>query len=151
VTCAKQIAPECSSEHYANDRACKECRKQMVRANRAANREYYRAYDRGRNMRPDRVEARREYIQTDAGKASKQKAIAKYNTKNPKKYAAKNAVNNAVRDGKLTKPDTCSECGAGGRIHGHHDDYSKPLEVRWLCPACHKAHHNTQGKGDATL
>ena len=27
------------------------------------------------------------------------------------------------------------------RCQAHHDDYSKPLEVRWLCVTCHAAHH----------
>ena len=34
----------------------------------------------------------------------------------------------------------CEVCSAG-KAHAHHDDYSKPLEVRWLCPKHHREHH----------
>jgi hypothetical protein len=48
-------------------------------------------------------------------------------------------VNNAVRDGRLDR-QPCEACGAEP-AQGHHDDYSKPLEVRWLCPPCHANEH----------
>jgi transcriptional regulator with XRE-family HTH domain/ribosomal protein S27AE len=48
----------------------------------------------------------------------------------------------AIDSGELVRPDACSECGATGtKIYGHHDDYSKPLAVRWLCGACHRKFH----------
>jgi hypothetical protein len=34
-------------------------------------------------------------------------------------------------------------CG-NAATHAHHDDYSKPLEVRWLCRAHHSEHHTTE-------
>lgn len=55
--------------------------------------------------------------------------------RNPEKRAAQIAVGNAVRDGKLVK-QPCEICGEK-RVHGHHDDYAKPLEVIWLCPQHH--------------
>lgn len=39
------------------------------------------------------------------------------------------------------KRQPCEQCGATGNIHGHHDDYDRPLEVRWLCLSCHSAIH----------
>ena len=35
----------------------------------------------------------------------------------------------------------CSVCNSTNIVEGHHDDYTKPLEVRWLCKACHKEWH----------
>jgi hypothetical protein len=55
---------------------------------------------------------------------------------NPEKYKARNMVSNAVRDGKLFK-QPCEVCESTWKIQAHHDDYSKPLEVHWLCPRHH--------------
>jgi hypothetical protein len=61
--------------------------------------------------------------------------------RNPEKRRAQNAINNALRDGKITKPENCQKCGSDGRIEAHHPDYSKPLEVAWLCNRDHVAAH----------
>lgn len=47
----------------------------------------------------------------------------------------------AIRSGELV-PEPCDVCG---RLptEGHHDDYSKPLDVRWLC---HKHHSEVHGR-----
>lgn len=56
---------------------------------------------------------------------------------NPEKTEAHRLMKNALRRGELVKADVCEECGAGGLLHGHHEDYSQPLDVVWLCPRCH--------------
>lgn len=43
------------------------------------------------------------------------------------------------RRGKLI-PQPCEHCGAS-KVEMHHEDYSKPLDVRWLCMPCHKRLH----------
>lgn len=55
----------------------------------------------------------------------------------------------ALEDGDLIRPDRCEECDASAsepgipyKIFAHHDDYSKPLDVRWLCGQCHQKWHN---------
>lgn len=61
---------------------------------------------------------------------------------NPEKAAAHKAVVRALRAGRLWNPRICSNCGAKTRyLDAHHDDYSKVLEVRWLCSSCHRRHH----------
>lgn len=108
---------------------CKECTKNDVGTHRGKNLEKIREYDRERGARQT-PEYRKYYISTY-----------------PRKYVAKNMVNNAVRDGKLDKPSNCETCSKQSkRLHGHHDDYAKPLEVRWLCAACHSQWHAKHGE-----
>lgn len=54
---------------------------------------------------------------------------------------AHEAVRKALRNGQLVKPSQCSRCAGGKRIEAHHDDYNKPLDVRWLCQQCHGLRH----------
>ena len=121
---------------------CKDCAKADVRMARQRRIDYYRERDKARNGLPHRVEGRRRYMKTPAGKRVKAKTINNYKKKYPERVFAARKINNAVRDGRIHKPDTCSSCGSNNTIHGHHEDYSKPLEVTWLCPSCHKAVHN---------
>lgn len=61
--------------------------------------------------------------------------------KHKAKYAARAYIRNHLRYGKITKPDICSRCKKLIRVEAHHEDYSKPLEVAWLCNICHKIIH----------
>ncbi len=61
---------------------------------------------------------------------------------------AQNMVEYAIHSGVLTPRDACEVCGQtkafkDGRrgIQAHHDDYNKPLNVRWLCQPCHHEWH----------
>ena len=58
---------------------------------------------------------------------------------NPEKRKAQTAVQRAVKRGTLVRPEACA-CG-NPKVEGHHADYSKPLEVEWLCRRCHKRKH----------
>ncbi|KKT92760.1 MAG: hypothetical protein UW91_C0016G0024, partial [Parcubacteria group bacterium GW2011_GWF2_45_11] len=66
--------------------------------------------------------------------------VARYRAENPEKYRAHGAVNNAIRDGKLDR-QPCEVCGVGDGVHAHHDDYSRPLDVRFFCPVHHAERH----------
>jgi hypothetical protein len=71
----------------------------------------------------------------DHVRAAVQKARAKY----PERTRAHQVISSAIRTGKL-KPQPCRVCGSLVS-HVHHEDYSKPLDVDWLCAAHHRAVH----------
>lgn len=102
---------------------CKECTALDVRLHREKNGDKIRAYDRSR---------------------SADRHVVKFELRHPGKKAAQTILGNAVKYGKIVKPPFCIRCWASGRIHGHHTDYSRPLDVIWLCPRCHAVEHNTR-------
>lgn len=126
MTCIKCGESKAANGFYESDhRTCKECTKARVRL-RARTNPKVQEYDRKRAKSPDV----RKRIQSVAREWRKQ---------NPDAYKAQTAVSNAVRDGRLSK-EPCLFCG-GTKVHAHHRDYSRPLEVIWLCPKCHHRLH----------
>jgi hypothetical protein len=67
------------------------------------------------------------------------KSTAAYEKRNPNKRIARNAVKSAMRSGKIAQ-QPCEICGDPDG-HAHHDDYGKPLEVRFLCRKHHCEWH----------
>lgn len=62
---------------------------------------------------------------------------------------AQNLLETALGQGIIERQTHCSECGSTGTfkdgrsaIQAHHDDYNKPLDVRWLCQKCHHKWHS---------
>lgn len=55
------------------------------------------------------------------------------------KVAARFAARYAVKTGKILKYP-CEICGEL-KVEGHHKDYSKPLDVNWLCQLHHREVH----------
>ena len=52
---------------------------------------------------------------------------------------AREVLNHYLRDNHIDRKP-CEICGAE-KAEAHHDDYSKPLEIRWLCFKCHRQWH----------
>lgn len=123
---------------------CKECNKKDVRENREKKVDYYREYDAFRYRRDDTIKERNaRYAALNKGKDNHLKRD--YVSRNPKKRAAHVLLGNAVRDGVIQKPIKCSRCNEftpSRRLHGHHYDYNKPLDVIWLCASCHGFEHS---------
>ena len=105
---------------------CRDCVKRRVRRHRQEN-DSVREYDRARSQKPDR-------------KATRKALFKKECETNPHRMKARHAVSNAIRDGRL-KRGPCHFCGTEKNIEGHHNDYSKPLDVVWLCKRCHRKLH----------
>jgi len=79
-------------------------------------------------LNPDKI---REY---------KRNHKARFKKRHPEIVSAWSAIYRAVRDGKI-KSKPCVQCGGINNIHAHHPDYSKPLDIIWLCYYCHRKLH----------
>ena len=132
-TCFKCQTQKPASEFYRHPMMsdgllgkCKECTRCDSTANRNANIERVRAYDRGRANLPHRASQRYEVTQ-------------QWRKSDPRYNAAHNAVARAVKSGALTK-QSCEWCG-NEKTLAHHENYDLPLDVMWLCQPCHKKRH----------
>ena len=71
--------------------------------------------------------------------------MRKYREKNKElhsiKIKARRMVEFAIKIGHIEKINLCEECGKIGKMDAHHENYLKPLEIKWLCRVCHKQKH----------
>lgn len=147
-TCFKCNETKPLSEFYRHPKMadghlnkCKKCAKRDALRHREDNIDAVRAYDRNRGMLPHRVEARKTYQQTEAGKVAVSRAHRNYISKHPKRRAAQVVVGNAVRDGRLIPWPTCALPDCEAKPEAHHPDYDRPLQVEWLCRVHHRQAH----------
>lgn len=106
---------------------CIECAKQDVLIHRANNLEKIREYDRQRSKQGSRIQSQIEYTRL-------------WRAEDRRRSKAHSAVARAIKSGMLER-QPCEQCNSKKTV-GHHDDYDKPLQVRWLCQPCHVKHHN---------
>jgi hypothetical protein len=139
---ANKMKTHCPQGHpYSGDnlivkktgsRGCRQCRKDQEKNDVA------RAKSR---------ETTRLYRKTETYRANAIKNVARYRAKYPEKIIAKRRLRSAIEAGKIVRPSQCGQCGKPGRVHGHHHDYTKPLEVKWLCALCHAWEHKGKEMG----
>ncbi len=111
---------------------CKECTKAAVRRRYEAKREQIREYERARFKTAHRKAKCIEYQRNRR-------------EREPEKNLARQRLGYAVRTGKVVKKP-CELCG-DPKVQAHHTDYSKPLNVQWLCFTCHRVHGHGQMVG----
>ena len=104
---------------------CKECTKERVKD--------YAHTEHGRKVA-------REWFKTEKGKAKLTRHRIKNRKLFPEKYRARQTAQNALRNGTL-KRKPCEICG-NTQSEKHHEDYAKPLEIKWLCRYHHQVIEN---------
>jgi len=91
-----------------------------------------------------RVKAKEQYENIDKScpeyRKNNVEKTMRWQENNPEKVKCHKIFKKAVNAGRLI-PQPCEECGSH-EVVGHHEDYSKPLEVIWLCDRHHKDLHN---------
>ena len=115
---------------------------------------YWKDIDKSRKESRDRVRLwrknnpekarKRDKIEREKYKerrAAYNKEYQKHYRKDKEKYIARMELNNAIKLGKVIRPDICENCNEKGFIEAHHTDYKKTLEVEWLCIICHSKKH----------
>jgi hypothetical protein len=105
---------------------CKDCTKSDATAHRNAHLDESRIYDSDRAKRPER-------------RKSCAAVSARWRKENPEKVRAQRMVAYQVSLGNMTALP-CARCGTA-KTYAHHENYDHPLDVVWLCQACHKARH----------
>lgn len=139
--CDKAISPT-QWQIDTRDYECPPCRKERQKRYRLIRKEKGKPVVSGKMPRDYHREYDKDYYKKPE-KREKRNALARKYQKAPKtapRWKARRAVRQAVLNGTL-KRLPCEVCGEP-KTHGHHDDYSKPLDVRWLCPKHHVEHHN---------
>lgn len=135
--CGVEQELTCFSKHKVNkggiNTCCKKCVNKLKKQYYQANRKRIREYDRA-------------IAKTERGKKYKADKRRRMKKKYPEKHKARNIVYFAIKSGKLTR-QPCQVCG-NPKVEAHHDDYSKPLDVRWLCHKHHREVHGQQAIED---
>lgn len=107
-----------------------------ARASRKRCKARYLASDAGKEKH---AEYARKWAKTPKGKVGVYASVVRARAKHHDRALARWKVASHLASGSLVR-QPCESCGAG-KAHAHHDDYSRQLDVRWLCQRCHLAEH----------
>lgn len=113
---------------------CKDCVKKY-------DRERYKNEDRKKYLK----DFHNEYMKNEDNRKRHSKLSIKFAAEwaknNPEKIRTHYLLKYHVKKGHIIKPGTCSYCNNKDKIEAHHEDYSKPFSIVWLCRTCHKRYH----------
>jgi len=120
----------------------------QVHANEKKYRESHLAGSRARQKRYRDTEKgranKKAYRMTEGHKRSQAMGQFRHALNYPEKLAARMIVALALRAGVLVRPDVCEMCHENPKPQAHHEDYSKPVDVMWLCSKCHIELHRKE-------
>lgn len=100
---------------------CDECHRARATRYRDENREMLRAYHR----QPEQAQKARANVKI-------------YRQRHPDRHRVQWTFEHALKAGKVV-PQPCWVCGE--KAEAHHPDYSRPLDVVWLCRPHHRQTH----------
>lgn len=127
--------------HYVNNRELYLSRSKAQKdRNPKKYKEYLKAYY--REHREERKSKDREYAMSHREHINAYHRYWRSLPQNSIKKDAWKMVQLALKFNILVRPDTCSKCGVKCKPEAHHPDYSKPLDVIWLCKSCHENVHH---------
>lgn len=120
---------------------CKDCHNaRSVKWNKA-NRARINERKREISKTQEHKEKRKAQYTSERGRQIAREAVKRYRQRKPMIDVAHRFIRLAIEKGLMTRPSKCSECESTERIEAHHDDYTKPDVVRWLCKSCHETWH----------
>ena len=119
---------------------CKQCARSRVekRRKRLASTDVDWVLSEAERHRIKQAKYRTEGRATELRGEKKRMTMLRYEAKNPLKFAARYKFHLAILSGLVT-PQPCVRCGA--KAEGHHEDYTRPLDVVWLCTKHHAERH----------
>jgi hypothetical protein len=85
------------------------------------------------------AERKKSYYESDHGKMLHREHSRAWKSRNKDKIRAHAAVERALKRGIIVKPKYCTNCASSRRLEAHHQDYTKLLDVTWLCKLCHES------------
>jgi hypothetical protein len=129
----------CHKHRKVRNSWCAECANAMKREYNKHRTEKNRAYN--SRWRKSNVEKRR-FVARIWYRKNKRRILVQ-RRRDAYKIHARTILNNAVRTGIIVRLP-CEVCG-DLKTHGHHDNYSFPLKVRWLCATHHSKIHARKG------
>lgn len=80
------------------------------------------------------------YRKTEKGRALRQASQLRWSKRALLEIRVQKQAQKAIRLGILVR-QPCEVCQSTQYIHAHHEDYSRPLDVRWLCSFHHSRRH----------
>jgi hypothetical protein len=97
-------------------------------------------------------QAKEKYRNSPKYKNGLREREKRYRSHNLEKRRAQESVKAAKKAGRLVAPRFCQICKHEGILFAHHSDYSRPLDVLWVCPLCHaKIHRKNQNSPEKPL
>ena len=116
-----------SSRRSGHSRKCKSCMREKSAAYRKTKN--WAAYQ-------------RERLGDDVKRSNIRAQQVAWRQRNPLIDRAYATLHFALKRGAIFRPQQCSDCKKDCKPEAHHDDYTKPLDVAWLCKLCHEARHH---------